>query len=83
MSIAYCPTHGIRHDTDYEVECPACESTPVDIDIRTNYWAKPIPDRRFDWSAIDYATYDGLDGPIGFGATEAEAIADLKEKLEV
>lgn len=50
--------------------------------IVTDYWAKPIPDRRFDWTAVDDDTYDG-DGPVGAGATEAEAIADLKEKLDV
>lgn len=47
--------------------------------INTNYWQKPIPFRFFDWAA----TYDG-DEPnelggmdVGFGQTEAEAIADL------
>lgn len=41
------------------------------------------PDLR--WSAIDNDTYDGAEDshcPIGWGATEAEAIADLKERLE-
>lgn len=35
----------------------------------------PIPDRRFDW----IAHYEGDEehGPRGYGATEAEAIADL------
>ena len=44
--------------------------------IRTEYWAKPIPLRQFDWSAVR----DGYDGgdPVGYGRTEAEAIADLK-----
>ena len=48
--------------------------------IITTYWAKPIPDRQFDWSAH----YDG-DEPnnagqmmCGCGRTEAEAIADLR-----
>ena len=43
--------------------------------IHTEYWAKPVPLRQFDWSAVR----DGYDGgdPIGYGATEAEAIADL------
>jgi hypothetical protein len=47
--------------------------------IVTSYWAKPIPVRQFDWAA----SYDG-DEPndagsmaIGYGRTEAEAIADL------
>lgn len=36
------------------------------------------------WQAIDDSTYDGApDGrhPLGEGATEAEAIADLKEQI--
>lgn len=36
--------------------------------------------RGFDWHAVDDATYDGSEDagcPIGRGATEAEAIADL------
>lgn len=36
------------------------------------------------WSAVDDDTYDGAEDsrcPIGRGATEAEAIADLKEQL--
>jgi hypothetical protein len=43
--------------------------------IVTEYWAKPIPPREFDWQA----TRDGWEPgcPIGYGATEAEAIADL------
>lgn len=44
--------------------------------IMTSYWAKPIPDRRFDWSAW----YDGEEefGPYGYGRTEDEAIRELK-----
>jgi hypothetical protein len=37
------------------------------------------------WTAIDCDTYDGADDsrhPIGSGATEAEAIADLLEQIE-
>jgi hypothetical protein len=54
------------------------------MNIVTDYWAKPIPDRHFDWSAVDDDTYDGTQGsncPIGYGATEAEAVADLKKKM--
>jgi hypothetical protein len=45
------------------------------LKIRTTFWAKPMPDRRFDW----LATYEDYDegGPIGHGATEDEAIDDL------
>ena len=46
----------------------------------TTYVMPPIPMRDHDWCAC----IDGQeeDGPYGWGATEAEAIADLKEKLE-
>lgn len=50
--------------------------------IVTDYWLKPIPTRAFDWQAYDAATYDGEGGPIGHGATEQEAIADLLEQIE-
>jgi hypothetical protein len=43
--------------------------------VVTHYWAKPIPIRDFDWSAVD-RNYDGGD-PIGYGCTEEEAVADL------
>lgn len=48
--------------------------------IITEHVYPPIPDRRFDWSAVT----DGYEGgdPIGYGRTEAEAIADLREQLE-
>lgn len=60
--------------------------------IQTQYWAKPMPIRDMDWSAWDSDTYDcewegeetGYVGsPMGHGATEDEAIADLKEQLEM
>jgi len=50
--------------------------------IKTEYWPKPIPTNKFDWSAIDEATYDGPGCPMGTGATEQEAIADLLEQLK-
>jgi len=59
--------------------------------IRTSYDPKPIPFRGADWTAVtdDYdASWEGEeDGwvsnhPIGYGATEAEAIADLMEQIE-
>ena len=50
--------------------------------IRTTHDPKPIPDRQFDWSAIDESTYDGAEDSserhmVGYGPTEAEAIEDL------
>jgi hypothetical protein len=59
--------------------------------IVTTYWAKPIPDRRFDWSATSEnydASWEGEETgwwgshPIGYGATEEEAIADYKAQME-
>jgi hypothetical protein len=49
--------------------------------IKTEFVYPPIPVRAFDWQAYDDDTYDGS-GPVGTGATEAEAIDDLKEQLE-
>lgn len=44
--------------------------------IITRYDPKPIPVRQFDWVAVT-DDYEGAQSPIGYGATEAEAIADL------
>lgn len=59
--------------------------------ILTTHDPKPIPLRSFDWSATtdNYdVSYEGPeDGgwvanePVGYGATEEAAIADLKEQL--
>jgi len=53
--------------------------------IITSYVFPPIPDRRFDWSAWRDGDEPNDDGQMttGYGATEAEAIADLKEQLEI
>jgi hypothetical protein len=56
-----------------------------DAKIVTEFVYPPIPDRRFDWSAIDDNPYDGADDsscPIGHGATEQEAIDDLPESVK-
>lgn len=50
------------------------------MNIRTDFWMKPIPPRQFDWSAVDDNYEPGC--PIGYGATEYEAIADLLEQME-
>ena len=50
--------------------------------IKTHFDYPPIPVRDFDWSAIDDETYDGEGCPIGHGATEEAAIADLLEQIE-
>lgn len=55
----------------------------MDVRIKTYFWAKPIPCRQFDWSAVDDQTYGGEPSdPIGYGATEQEAIAGLLEQIE-
>ena len=43
--------------------------------IVTDYWAKPVPLRQFDWTAT-FDDYEG-GGPIGYGRTEQDAINDL------
>ncbi|HLK83131.1 MAG TPA: hypothetical protein VKT99_16780 [Xanthobacteraceae bacterium] len=48
--------------------------------IITRYDPKPIPDRRFDWSAVT-EDYD-LGSPAGYGRTEQEAIDDLLMQIE-
>tara|TARA_R110000868_G_scaffold41899_6_gene142401 strand:+ start:76 stop:237 length:162 start_codon:yes stop_codon:yes gene_type:complete len=50
--------------------------------IVTSYDPPPIPLRHMDWSAIDDSSYEP-GAPIGYGSTEQEAIADLKEQLDV
>jgi len=64
-------------EPDYGDERP--EEGEDEIKIITRYNPKPIPDRRFDWSAVT-DNYD-LGSPIGYGRTEAEAIADLRLEI--
>lgn len=68
-------------------------STREEIVLSTCFEYPPIPIRSMDWSAIDDNTYDasyeGEDesghhwksSPVGRGATEQEAIADLLDQL--
>ena len=52
--------------------------------IRTSFDYPPIPDRRFDWSAVT-DSYDGAEDsqcPIGHGRTEQDAIDDLIALIE-
>lgn len=61
---------------------------PSDSDICTDYWPKPIPTNRHDWTAYR-AGYDGAPDAgwpsncIGTGRTKYEAIAELLELEEV
>jgi hypothetical protein len=49
-------------------------------EIETHFDPKPIPTARFDWCA----TFQGYEPgcPVGWGATEAEAINNLKEQAQ-
>lgn len=49
--------------------------------IVTKYDPPPIPFRDADWSAV-WSDYD-LGDSIGHGATEQDAIADLKAETEL
>lgn len=49
--------------------------------IVTDFIYPPIPDRSCDWCAYDGDTYDGEGCPMGLGAAEAEAVADLKTQI--
>jgi hypothetical protein len=48
--------------------------------IDTDCWVKPIPDRNSDWCASEDSYEPGM--PLGWGATEEAAIADLLERLD-
>lgn len=48
--------------------------------ITTQHIYPPIPIRTHDWMAT--VEHLNEDSPQGWGATEAEAIADLKQQLE-
>lgn len=56
------------------------------INVSTSFDYPPIPIRSTDWSAVDSDTYDcdqdGSTCPIGRGATELAAIADLMKQIE-
>ena len=48
--------------------------------IITRYEPKPIPVSKFDWTATE-EDYD-LGSPVGWGATEKDAIDDLITQLD-
>ncbi len=52
------------------------------MNIRTDYIFPPIPDRRFDWSAIDDDSYCGHGSSVGYGRTEQEAVDDLRQQMD-
>ena len=53
--------------------------TVIQRTIKTDFWAKPIPIRSFDWEAwIDETADEGM--LIGYGATKAAAIQNLLEQ---
>lgn len=50
--------------------------------IVTTYVCPPIPARSCDWEASLEGREGDEDAPRGWGATEAEAVADLTEQLD-
>ncbi|CAN5817451.1 hypothetical protein BH20PSE1_BH20PSE1_01510 [soil metagenome] len=48
--------------------------------VITEYVCPPIQIRTFDWTAVT-ENYDGPGSPIGYGATEQEAIDDLSMQI--
>lgn len=88
-AIAACTECG-GFDFPKRSDCDGCTNA-VDEEIAalkivTSFDYQPIPDRSMDWSAVT-DNYDGAPDthppcPIGRGATEAEAIADLLEQIE-
>jgi hypothetical protein len=46
------------------------------------WWLDGFGRRHTEWSAVDDDSYGGPGSPIGTGATEAEAIADLLALIE-
>lgn len=56
----------------------------TDRKIVTHGWAKPIPDRNFDWQAYfdDDEPDDNGHMLMGHGRTEEDAIADLLGQVE-
>jgi hypothetical protein len=52
--------------------------------IVTDYWPKPVPTSRWDWTAVreDYDAADDSIPPVGLGSTEKEAIEDLMGWME-
>ena len=46
----------------------------------THYDPKPIPARQFDWCATTDDYEPGA--PIGYGATEADAVRELEIEIE-
>jgi len=58
--------------------CESCQEA-TNVKIVTAFVYPPIPIRNMDWCATTDDYEPGC--PMGNGATEAEAIADLKEQL--
>ncbi len=57
------------------------------MNIKVYHNLPPIPDRRYDYSAIDADTYDGAPDSarrhqVGYGRTAIEAVRSLLEILD-
>jgi hypothetical protein len=70
--------------TAAEIGLKQVPRAPDGREIITDYINPPIPISGFQWMA-NLEDYDGSEPgahPIGYGRTEAEAIADLLEQIE-
>lgn len=76
LNAMYC---GIERSRSNLLPAHLDRLTPKPV-IRTTFVNPPIPIRTSDWCACVEGHEE--DGPYGWGRTEAEAIADLEEKLE-
>jgi hypothetical protein len=75
------PERADEYCTHFRTRRPLPSTPRVEMPkIKTRFIHPPIPIRNFDWEA----TRDGYDkgDPIGFGRTEALAIADLEQQEE-
>lgn len=65
-------------------DCPFCQIYYGEVVPRTEHVYPPIPIRTCDWCCYDDNTYDGAPDAdpqvVGWGKTEAEAIADFWEQ---
>lgn len=52
----------------------------TELNIRTEYWRKPIPTNKYDWEAWEDGTEET--GPVGYGRTEDAAVEDLLEQID-
>ena len=88
MTTAGSPALNAASRTEAEARIDRVERR-FGVKVRTSFDNPPIPTRAFDWSAVtdDYDADCDSDGffsthPVGRGAIEADAVADLEAQLD-